>query len=329
MVASSALVALLLVVPSLAIPVALPTEPLAARDVVSMEEIAELAARDPNFFKSIARFAKKAVHVAMPVARVAAGVLLRREDIESEFSARDFEGLDLSERDLALLEDLAVRDPNFFKSIARFAKKAVHVAMPVARVAAGVLLRREDVEAEFSARDFEGLDLSERDMAVLQELAVRDPNFFKSIARFAKKAVHVAMPVARVAAGVLLRREDGFEDGLELTERDLEELEEFAAREPGLFDGIFNTVSNAVNKVSGAVGKVTSTVGKVSNTVGKVTNTVGKVSNTVNKASKTVAQAARKFPREEGEDDLSLRDLEEMEELDEVLAREYDLAMLD
>jgi len=380
----------------LAVPVALPSEPLTARDAAVIEEIADLAARDPKF--RFGRFLKGAVGTVSRVAKVAAPIVgnFIREDVEPEFSARDFEGLDLSERELATLQELAVRDPNFFSKFKHIAGKVAHYAMPAARLAANVLIR-EDVEPEFTARDFEGLDLSERELATLQELAVRDPSFWNKIKHIAGKVAHYAMPAAKVAAGILIR-EDGMESVLELSERDLAEIEDLAARNPKF-------------RLGGFLKKVTSTVGRVANVAGPIVSNFireedalslrdleefveiaerdpkfnlgrafRKIKNTVSSVARVAAPIVSNFIREEDAEELaaredvteilelSERDLEELDELaardpnffrklkgiaghvmkvarplagiasnfiredaeiDEVLAREYDLAMLD
>jgi len=262
MVASAVIVAALLVAPSLAVPVARSSEAFAARDVAAVEEIIDLAARDPKF--RLGGFLKKIKNTVGKVAKVAGPIASNfiREDIEPEFFARDL-------ADLAIYEDLAARDPRF----GSFLKRLKSTVGKVAKVAGPIVSNfiREDIDL-----------LTERDLVYVDDLAARDPNFFSKLKGIAHRVAKVAMPAARIAAGILIR-DEGMEGLLELSERDLDEIAELAARDPKFRLGGF----------------------------------LKKIKNTVSKVAKVAGPIASNFIREDGEDALSARDLEEIVELAE------------
>jgi len=197
----------LLLAPSLAVPISNGQE-LDAR----AEELTER-----SWFKSIFRGVKK---IATPsnIGKVAGLVL--RED-RSQLAARDIE--ELTDREFAEL-----MGRNWFKSIVRRVKK---VATPsnIGKVASLVL---RDGESLLTERDLE--ELTDRD---IEELIQR--NWFKSIVRGVKK---IATPsnlgkVAKVASFVIR------EDAEELSQRDLEYLEDLSTREPSV-RSFFRKVKN-------------------------------------------------------------------------------------
>jgi hypothetical protein len=229
---SSALVAFLLVAPSLAVPLSREQDfqarevAISARDVVYLED---LAARDPSigsFFKKIKNFFSpshidKAANTAKEASKLAS--MLKREDAVEEFTARDFEAL----------EELAARDPHFrFGSVF---KKIKHLAnFKNLKAVAGV--------AALAIREEDEMQLTVRDMEELEELAARNPSFgsfFRKVKHFAN--FNNIKKVANVASMVV--RED---DDSEFTARDLEELEELAARDPS-FGSFFRKVKHFAN----------------------------------------------------------------------------------
>jgi len=186
-----------------------------------VEYLKDLTARDPSWFKSAFRAVKKYATPSnlMKAGKFAAGVLLR-EDAE-ELSQRDNE-FQFTERDIEFLQDLTARDPNWFKSAFRAARKVVTPSnvMKAGKFAANILLREDD---EF--------ELTEREIEYLQDLTARDPNWFKSAFRAARKVVTPSnvMKAGKFAAGVLLR-----EDAEEISQRDVEYEEDLSIREPNI-----------------------------------------------------------------------------------------------
>lgn len=223
-ITSSVLIAFLLVAPSLALPV-LTQEEFEAR-------AEELAARDPSF-GSIFRKIKK---IARPAASIASLVL--REEAPEAYE-RDFEDVDF--------EEMLARDPSF----GSFFRKIKKIARPAAGIAS-LVLREESPEAY--ERAFDDIDF--------EELAARDPSF-KSIfgkikSAFTKKNVQkvegVASKVGKIA-DLVIRDEDA-----ELLERDLEDLEELAARDPS-----FGSIFRKIKKIASP--KNLSTVARVASLV--------------------------------------------------------------
>ena len=208
---------------------------LTERDIeeLSDREFAELMER--NWFKSIVRRVKK---IATPanIGKVASFVI---RDEESLLMERDLE--ELTERDI---EDLIQR--NWFKSVVRTAKKYATPAN-IGKVASLVL--REDAE-----------ELSQRDLEYLEDLSTREPgvkSFFRKVKNFFRPSnVDKAAKTIKTLDG-LLPREDA--DGLaerdiaveeeELSARELEDLEDLAARDP-TFGSIFR---NLVSREDGDV----------------------------------------------------------------------------
>jgi len=186
-----------------------------------VEYLKDLTARDPSWFKSAFRAVKKYATPSnlMKAGKFAAGVLLR-EDAE-ELSQRDNE-FQFTERDIEFLQDLTARDPNWFKSAFRAARKVVTPSnvMKAGKFAANILLREDD---EF--------ELTEREIEYLKDLTARDPNWFKSAFRAARKVVTPSnvMKAGKFAAGVLLR-----EDAEEISQRDVEYEEDLSIREPSI-----------------------------------------------------------------------------------------------
>jgi len=196
----------------------------------------ELTERDPNFFRSAFRAVRK---VATPsnVMKAAAGLVFRNDaedisqrDLESPESIvnlviRDNE-LQLTDRDVEYLKDLAARDPNWFSSAFRAVKKVVTPPniMKAGKFAAGLIFR----EDEMSQRDDE-FQLTERDIEFLQDLAARNPNWFSSAFRAVKKVATPPniMKAGKFAAGLIFR-----EDAEDLAARELEDSEDLTAREP-------------------------------------------------------------------------------------------------
>jgi hypothetical protein len=245
----------LLVAPSLAVPIANGQELDVRAD--------ELTER--SWFKSIFRGVKK---IATPsnLGKVASFVL--RED-EPQLTQRDLE--EITDREFAEL-----MERNWFKSIFRGVKK---VATPanIGKVARFVL---RDDESLLTERDLE--ELTDRD---IEELIQR--NWFKSIFRGVKK---VATPanLGKVASFVLR------EDAEELSQRDLEYLEDLSAREPSV-GSFFRKVKNFF---------------KPSN-IDKAANTAKEISNLVREDVDDLVERDIDFEEEE----LSARELENLEDL--------------
>jgi hypothetical protein len=230
----------------------------------------DLEERDPSWFRSAVGFARK---TATPSNLLKAGryaaTALSREDAE-EISQRDLESpqsigslttrdeFQFTEREVEYLKDLTARDPSWFKSAFRVAKKYVTPSnvMKAGKFAAGVLLR-EDAE-EISLRDLDypesvairddEFQFTERDIEFMQDLTARDPNWFKSAFRHVKKYVTPSnvMKAGKFAAGVLFR-EDAEEisqrgDGFQFTEREIDYLNDLTARDPSWFKSAFRVV---------------------------------------------------------------------------------------
>jgi hypothetical protein len=242
----------LLFAPSLAVPISNGQE-LNARP----EELTER-----NWFKSVVRRIK---NVATP--GTVAGLVIR--DDESQITERDIE--ELSDREFAELmerkwftfkpfrgvkkiatrdlEELTERDIEDLIQRGWF-KSFVHkVATPANIRKVASLVLREDAE-----------DLSQRDMEYLEDLSTREPSIKSVIGKIkdfirpsnVNKAARTVKAIHR-----LLRREDA--DGLaerdvafeeeELSARELEDLEDLAARDP-TFGSIFR---NLVSREDGDV----------------------------------------------------------------------------
>jgi hypothetical protein len=177
---------------------------LTERDV---EFLRDLTARDPSWFKSAFRAVRKVATPSnlMRAGKFAAGILLR----EDEISQRDLENPEnitslvvrddasqLTAREIEYLKDLAARDPNWFKSAFRAVRKVATPSnlMKAGKFAASVLLREDD---EF--------ELTEREVEYLKDLTARDPSWFKSVFRAARKVVTPPnlMKAGKFAARVL------------------------------------------------------------------------------------------------------------------------------
>ncbi|CAA7271184.1 unnamed protein product [Cyclocybe aegerita] len=220
---TSVVLAALLIAPSLAVPVingqqlearedALAVrEPSSEYDIgleLSERDLEDILERDPNFFKKAFKKIKK---IATPanIGKVAS------------FVVRDLEDVEFSERDLQELEELIERDPSFFKKAFKKIKK---IAKPsLLGKAAGIAgnFIREDALTTLSERDI-------ADLEELEELAARDPNFFKKAFKKIKK---IATPgnIGKVASFVV--RED-----------ELDMLAELAARDPSFFKKAFKKI---------------------------------------------------------------------------------------
>jgi len=203
---STAVVAFILVAPSLAIPVSIQQEFEARGE--------DLAVRDPSF-KSIFNkikgvFTKKNVHTAERkaenvinrVGKVADLVLRDVEDVD-ELLERGFDDdVEVFDREFGDedFEELAARNPRFgsiFKKLRKLATPA-----NIGRVAS-LIAREEDM-------------LSEREMAQLEELAEREPSFgsfFRKIRHTVGKVVNPKNigRVANIASYVIREDDDVFE----------------------------------------------------------------------------------------------------------------------
>ncbi|KIM46921.1 hypothetical protein M413DRAFT_440486 [Hebeloma cylindrosporum] len=250
---TSAALFCLLLAPSLAVPISNSQE-LHAR----AEDLVER-----NWFKSIFRTVKK---VATPsnIGKVASFVI---RDDESQLAERDLE--ELTDREFA---DLMER--NWFKSAFRSIKK---IATPsnIGKVASFVI---RDDDSLLTERDLE--ELTERD---IEELIKR--NWFKSAFRSVKK---IATPsnIGKVA-GFVLR-----EDAEELSQRDLEYLEDLSTREPSV-GSFFRKIKNFF---------------KPSN-IDKAADTAKTISNLVREDVEDLVE------RDVDSEELSTRELEELEDL--------------
>jgi hypothetical protein len=218
-----------------------------------------------NWFKSIVRRVKK---IATPAnLGTVAGLVIR--DDESQLAERDVE--ELTDREFAEL-----MERNWFKSIVRTVRK---VATPsnIGKVASFVI---RDDESLLTERDLE--ELTDRD---IEELIQR--NWFKSIVRTVKK---VATPsnIGKVA-GFVLR-----EDAEELSQRDLEYLEDLSTREPSV-GSFFRKVKNFFNPSN----------------IDKAANTAKTISNLVREDVDDLVERDVAFEEEE----LSARELEDLQEL--------------
>lgn len=245
---SYAAVSFLLVAPSLALP-------LQSLD----ERSQELDAREPfrfgNIVKGVSRIAhnkgvRKAAHIAS---------MFIREDT-SEINARDLADVvqafqDVSERDL---EELAIREPNFFKKFKHAFHKVANIGKKVWGVAKN-FIREEDDEGVFAREDLSELfAFSARDLEEMEELAAREPRFgfLKKIGHAVRKVSRFAGPAARIASNFI--REDGDElftredmaDLLDLSERELDEMEELAARDPRGFFKKFKHIASRVGRIA-------------------------------------------------------------------------------
>jgi hypothetical protein len=334
MVASSVLVALLLAAPSLAVPLARSSEPLSARDAAAIEEIVDLAARDPKF--RFGRIFGKITHAVGSIAKVAAPIASNfiREDVEPEFTARDLAILDS-------YRDLAARDPSFGSFFHRIQNTVNNVRHTVSSVAKGAI----PIINQFT-REVPDLELTERDFAYFDELAARDPNFWHSFKSVVGKVAKIAKPAARIAAGILIR-DDGMESVLELSERDLEELDDLAARDPKFrFGRIFGKITHAVGSIAKVAAPIASNFIREDGDEAlsardleefveiaardpkfRFGRVFGKITHAVSSIAKVAAPIASNFIREEDMEDfaareefsdvleLSERDLEALEEL--------------
>jgi ribosomal protein L30/L7E len=322
---SSALVAFILVAPSLAIPVSTQQEFEARAE--------ELAVREPSFksvFNKIKNFVtKKNVHnaerkvegVINKVGKVADIVL--REEL-SDLSERDLEDLDellerefddevdVFDRDLANVdfEDLAARYPSFGSIFRKIRKIASPKNLGTAAKIASFVVREEDL-------------LTEREFAQLEELAEREPSFgsfFRKVKHAVGKVVNPTNigRVAKVASYVIR------EDGEDVVERDLTtvDFEDLAARHPS-FGSIFRKIRKIASpKNLGTAAKIASFVVREEDLLTerefaqleelaerepsfgslfrKVKHAVGKVVNPTNIGR--VAKIASYVVREDGED---------------------------
>jgi hypothetical protein len=178
---------------------------------------------------------------------------------------------------------LEIREPapfgRFFKKIGHFARRFAPHVFKVARL----LIRDED--GTLYVRDVE---LSKRDMEEIADLQARDPKFrLKFPKKFFNKALSFAGGAAKIAGGLLLRDvedENGLElraynfddsefdarseydiDLSDLSERDLAEYAELAARDPKFrlrpFVDRFRGVARKALGVAGQVQNAASALG--------------------------------------------------------------------
>lgn len=251
---------------------------LSARD---LDDLAELAARDPKFGGFLKKAAKGAIRAgkkAAPYVGPILSALVGRDELNDfdELSARDLEDLNdsnygqlsardvddlndsnygqLSARDIDDLAELAARDPKFGGFLKKAAKGAIRAGKKAAPFVAPALLsalmgRDEPNEFdEISARDVDDFSegqLSARDLDDLAELAARDPNFGGFLKKAAKGAIRAGKKAAPYVGPVLsaLIARDELNDFSELSARDLDELAELAARDPS-WGGIWQGVKN-------------------------------------------------------------------------------------
>jgi hypothetical protein len=200
---------------------------LSQRDLEELtdREFAELVER--KWFKSIFRGVKKLATPAN-IGKVASFVL---RDGESLLTERDLE--ELTERDI---EELIQR--SWFKKIFRGVKKFATPAN-IGKVASFVL--REDAEK-----------LSQRDLEYLEDLSTREPSvrsFFRKVKNFFKpsnidKAADTAKAISNFVREDVDERDIDFE---EVSARELEDLEELAARDP-TFGSIFRNLVSREGK---------------------------------------------------------------------------------
>lgn len=267
-------------------------------------EAEDLAARDPSFgsvMSKIGHGIEKGVSgVANVVGSVAQGVdsastiksgyqSLRGKSKREEFA--------LDARDIEVIEELAARDPSFGSFIKGLGKDIGKVASTVAPIAgaAAKFIREED-------------------------LAARDPSFGSFIKGIGKDIGKVASTVAPIAGTVakFIR-----EDSEALTARDIELIEELAARDPS-FGSFIKGLGKDIGKVASTVAPIASVATKFireeedlaardpsfGSFIKGIGKDIGKVASTVAPIAGTVA----KFIREEP--DFAAREFFELEELD-------------
>jgi len=233
-------------------------------------DIDELVARDPSF-GSIFRKIKKIARPAMSIASLA---------IRDDAYERDLEDIDIDE--------LIARDPSF-GSIFRKIKKIARPAMSIASLA----IRDDEYE-----RALEGIDID--------ELIARDPSLgsiFKKVKNFFSKqnvrkvdnAIHRVEGTAQKVEGAA-RKVDKIthmflrEEGTDLSERDIEDLEELSERGPSddeefygrEFDDMAEELTNReISQLQELAERDPSFFGKIWKKVRKVVNptNIGKVAN--------------------------------------------------
>jgi len=248
----------------------------------------DLAARDPSFGSFIKGIGKDIGKVASTVAPIAGTVAkFIREDSEA-----------LTARDIELIEDLAARDPSFgsfIKGLGKDIGKVASTVAPIASVATKFIREEED-------------------------LAARDPSFGSFIKGIGKDIGKVASTVAPIAGTVakFIR-----EDSEGLTARDIELIEELAARDPS-FGSFIKGLGKDIGKVASTVAPIASVATKFireeedlavrdpsfGSFIKGIGKDIGKVASTVAPIAGTVA----KFIREEP--DFAAREFFELEELD-------------
>ncbi|CAA7258481.1 unnamed protein product [Cyclocybe aegerita] len=193
-ITSSVLLAALLAAPSLAAPITADYENLSARDprirtalravgkhitsnrVAAVADVAAAAGTITATTKSGLPATSRLWKISGGAVKVAAWAL----------SGRELDELDLSERDLKLLDELIAREPTF-RAIARKVKKVftsgrVGAAADVAGAAATVTAASQQPQKREKFDDFE---LSARELEDLEELALREPTF-RAIAKRVK-----------------------------------------------------------------------------------------------------------------------------------------------
>jgi hypothetical protein len=195
-----------------------------------IEYLKDLAARDPNWFKSAFRAVRKIATPPnlMKAGKFAAGILMREDEAEG-IVIRDDE-FQLTDRDVEFLMALTARDPYWFKSAFRAVRKIATPPnlMKAGKFAAGILFREDEADiAGLVIRDDE-FEFTEREIEYLKDLSARDPNWFSSAVGAVRK---VATPsnlrkVGKVAANLIFR-----EDAEEFSQRDVE-YEDLSTREP-------------------------------------------------------------------------------------------------
>jgi hypothetical protein len=167
-------------------------EDLNELDTRELEDLEELAARDPRF----GSFFKKVAKVG---GRVAGSLFFRDLEDLDELDARRLEELE----ELAAREDLNELDARELEDLQQRFWFVGKIAARVARKAAG----------KFFGRDLEDLnELDARELEDLEDLAARDPRF----GSFFKKVAKVG---GRVAGSLFFR---DLEDDSDLTAREME-----------------------------------------------------------------------------------------------------------
>jgi len=229
---------------------------LEARDLDDIELDAREPIPEPKF--RIKNLVHTVQHIAHnPVVRKAASIakMFFREEGD-ELEARDFDDIELEARE----PEPKFRIGNVIHTAQRIAhnpgvRKAVSIARMFIRDVDGSPL------LELDARELGDVveamqNISERELDEMEELAEREPKlkFLKKIRGIAGRVGRLAGPVMN-AASAFVREEDGelyaredLMNILDFTERDLEAMEELAARDPKW--GFLKKIKGFVNKAS-------------------------------------------------------------------------------